>query len=107
MSNVAVIMSVYKNDDLCYLKESVNSILGQSYLCDFFIYVDGDIPSEMSDYLDSIHQHKNVQLICNHINNGLAYALNELINLTKSYEYIARMDSDDISYSDRISKQEA
>lgn len=98
-------MSVYKNDKLEFLKQAIGSVLEQTYKCDLFIYIDGELPEETSNYLNSIGTHQRIFLNGNDKNHGLAYALNFLIDMTKDYEYIARMDSDDVCRSDRIYRQ--
>lgn len=104
---VAVIMSVYKSDDPDALLDAFNSMLGQTYPCDIFIYRDGLIPKALGDVLEKIATFSNVSLVASEKNKGLAYALNVLIDkvMTKNYDFIARMDSDDISRINRVEMQ--
>lgn len=106
---VAIIMSVYRSDNLAYLQMAVDSIINQSYHnLVLFIYRDGCVPKNVNEYLSFLTKNPKIKLILNDDNLGLAYALNNLIDVViqeKSYEYIARMDSDDISRLDRILKQ--
>lgn len=106
-SNVAVIMSLYKNDDASFFKEAVNSILNQSVFCDLIIYRDGLVTPQLERELIFFEGLDNVYVIRNDVNFGLANGLNVMINycLVKKYSYIARMDSDDISMPDRIKSQ--
>ena len=106
-SNVAVIMSLYKNDDKYFFKEAVNSILEQSISCDLVIYRDGLVPSHLETELLLYEKLDSVTVIRNNLNLGLAHALNVMINycLIEKYTFIARMDSDDISMFDRIESQ--
>lgn len=104
---IAVIMSVYKNDQLKYVQQSVESILSQTFQnFDFYIQFDGTLRIEVELYLRSI-QDERLKINIRSENKGLAYSLNELINivLPLGYEYIARMDADDISKSNRFEKQ--
>lgn len=105
--DVAVIMSVYKSDCPDMFKEAVASILNQSYTCDLYIYQDGEIPRGLKSELDIIRGLGNVYIFSSNVNKGLAHGLNFLIDKTRhrSYKYIARMDSDDISHLNRISRQ--
>lgn len=105
--NVAVIMSVYKSDVLEALKGAVCSILDQTYPCDLFIYRDGFVDVEMQSYIDQISKHDSVNIISGATNLGLATGLNKLIDtvMLGSYEFVARMDSDDFSLATRIEKQ--
>ncbi|HIF9086811.1 TPA: glycosyltransferase [Photobacterium damselae] len=100
-------MSVYKSDSPDMLKVAINSILTQSIKCDLLIYQDGDIPKQLADVLDEYIKKSHIKLFVNPINKGLATGLNYLINyaIEHKYDYIARMDSDDISRPTRIERQ--
>ncbi|EKO3593987.1 glycosyltransferase [Vibrio metschnikovii] len=109
-NSVAIIMSVYINDSVDILKESVISILGQDFdKIKLFIYRDGNVNSDIEDYLSKLSSEEDrVYYIRSEKNNGLAFALNQLIDIIvekDEFKYIARMDSDDIAKKDRISKQ--
>lgn len=107
MNKVAVLMSVYKNDRLPFVELAVNSVLQQTYQqFDFFIIADGMLDKEVDDFLLKVKDNRIV-LYKNKQNKGLAKSLNELLRivLSKEYEYIARMDADDISLPERIAKQ--
>ncbi|MGO2498847.1 MAG: glycosyltransferase [Vibrio litoralis] len=104
---VAVIMSVYRNDKLVFLKESVTSILEQTYPnIDFFINIDGSVSDDIDAYLNEI-KFENVFVHRNIDNKGLAFNLNQMIKKLdlSNYCYIARMDADDVSISSRIYEQ--
>lgn len=100
-------MSLYKNDKLIYLKQAVNSILGQSYSnFDFYIQCDGEISKDCDDFLNNINDTRVFVRKRAH-NMGLAFSLNEMLKiiLKKEYKYIARMDADDICVTNRFQKQ--
>jgi hypothetical protein len=110
MRKVAVIMCVYCQDDAAQLKEAVNSILGQTHNeTDLFIYRDGLVHPALEDYLIASEGFDSrISVYRSNSNHGLAYGLNFLIAkvLAKSEcQFIARMDSDDVSRNKRISKQ--
>ena len=107
MNNVAVIMSVYKSDSEEHLKNAIESILLQTIECDLLIYIDGNISEPLSKVIYSYDHLSNIQIFSSSINRGLAFALNFLIerSLEHEYNYIARMDSDDYSYPNRLEKQ--
>ena len=108
-NTIAVIMSLYKNDTLVFVKLAVESILNQTYnQFDFYIQYDGYIPQEVDEYLTGL-QDERIHIYRREDNKGLAYSLNELLTivLSKDYEYIARMDADDISLPERFAKQVA
>ena len=107
---VAVIMSVYDGDNIQYVEQSIDSILSQSYKkLSLFVYLDGVTNNNIRSYVEGIaDNYSNVYSFYSKDNNGLAYALNFLINKVKTmgnYTYIARMDADDISDIERISEQ--
>ncbi|HFF8524483.1 TPA: glycosyltransferase [Providencia rettgeri] len=108
-SSVAIIMSVYKNDKLDHIKEAINSICIQKNITPLIlIYIDGKIPQQQFEYLESLYNDHIIELISSKSNQGLSFALNTLIDKALTYphiEYIARMDSDDISYPTRLSVQ--
>ena len=105
--SVAIIMSVYLNDKLDYIKLSVDSILNQNYTdFDFYILFDGPIRDDVHGYLTTINDPR-ITIIERKINKGLAISLNELLQivLPKGYEFVARMDADDISLPTRFERQ--
>lgn len=106
-ANLAVLMSVYSGDNLYFIKKAISSILLQSYSnFNFFILVDGPVSEEIITHLESLDDSR-IKLVKNHNNSGLASSMNYLlttINL-EQFEYIARMDADDISHPERFSKQ--
>lgn len=107
MCKLAVIQSVYKNDNPEYLKLSLESILNQTRK-DFTIFlgIDGKISDDLWNVINNIVDDR-LQVIANKENRGLASMLNDLLDrcCREGYEFIARMDSDDISVSDRFEKQ--
>lgn len=106
-NDLAVIMSLYKNDRLEFVKLAVESILGQTYMnFDFYIQYDGPIRPEVDGYLSDLTDER-VKIQRRVENKGLAWSLNELLAVVmpQGYEYIARMDADDISLPDRFDKQ--
>jgi glycosyltransferase involved in cell wall biosynthesis len=108
MTDLAVIMSVYKNDKLNFLKESVQSILDQTFSkFHYYIIFDGPVAQDIDNYLTSIIDCR-LKLFRFEKNGGLARALNFLLEVVlkdQEYELIARMDSDDISSPLRFEKQ--
>lgn len=104
---VSVIMGVFNQWDEKVLKESVDSILKQTYSnLEFIIWDDGSYPdaAKIIQKLDGLDE--RIIVAGKEENRGLAYSLNECIRLAKG-KYIARMDADDISKPLRIEKQVA
>lgn len=108
MTDLAVIMSVYKNDNLNFVKEAVRSILDQSFTkFHYYIIFDGPVASDVDNYISSISD-KRIRRYRLETHGGLANALNYLLvvilNISE-YKLIARMDADDISISSRFEIQ--
>lgn len=104
---VAVIMSLYKSDVLDFVKIATESILDQCYSeYDFYIQYDGYVQNDVDDYLSSIDDAR-IHINKRNENKGLAYSLNEMLSrvLPLGYDFIARMDADDISLPERFHKQ--
>lgn len=102
---VSVLMCVY-NTPAQYLQEAIDSILGQTYEnIEFVIVDDGSNREETLECLEKrAEEESRIKLIHNPNNIGLTGSLN--VGLGEcSGDYIARMDADDISMSDRIEKQ--
>ena len=99
---VSVIMSVYNTKEE-YLRESIESILNQSY--EFFEFIIIDDASDrwcsmiLEEYID-----KRIKLLKNKVNLGLTKSLNKALDISKG-QYIARMDSDDVAYPNRLERQ--
>lgn len=102
MELVSVIMSTY-NTDSEMLKESINSILNQTYKnIELIIVNDGSNKDDLK-VIKSFNDNR-IRVVNNKVNEGLAISLNKAIDISNGI-YIARMDSDDISYKHRIEKQ--
>ena len=107
MKSLIVIQSLYRNDKPEYLAKSIQSVLFQSYRdFTYYIGIDGPIGKELRDVLDSISDSR-IKILENKENKGLAGILNDMLVKCKEegYEFIARMDSDDIAQLDRFEKQ--
>lgn len=101
---ISVIMSVYNTKEE-YLKDAINSVLNQTFKNFEFIIINDCSDEKTTQILESYNVlDKRIILISNSQNLGLTESLN--IGLSKSSgKYIARMDADDISFSDRFEKQ--
>ncbi len=105
MHLVSVLMCVY-NTKLSYLKESIDSILNQTYKeLEFVIVNDGSTDTEVCDYLNTLpNNDSRIKLVNLEENMGLTKALNKGLDMCHGF-YIARMDADDISKPERIEQQ--
>ncbi|MDE6753259.1 MAG: glycosyltransferase [Muribaculaceae bacterium] len=103
----SVLMSVYKNDKPEYLKQAIDSIsIEQSLKPDeIVLVVDGPVPESLNIMIQNLSKAlSSLKVIPLKENVGLGKALNIGMEHV-SNELVARMDSDDISLSDRFEKQ--
>ncbi len=98
---ISVVMSVYNGER--YLRESIESILGQTYRnFEFIIINDGSTDSTREIILS--YDDPRICLIDNEENIGLTRSLNKGLGIARG-EYIARMDADDVSMLNRFESQ--
>lgn len=103
----SVLMSVYKNDKKEFLIEAIESLLNQTLLPNEIVIVqDGEIPFELEKVLKNykVKNHSIFQIVQLEKNYGLGIAMKKGIEYC-NYEWIARMDADDISHPKRFEKQ--
>lgn len=108
--DMVVLMSVYKNDNTEHLKLSIESILNQTYQkFVLLIGVDGVVKDALVEVLKGYETDDRVRVFWFKENRGLTAVLNNLLEEGKKLQpkYIARMDADDISKTDRFEKQVA
>lgn len=86
-----------------YLKTAVNSIISQTHKDFELIIVDDGSKDNSLGYLNGLKE-KQIKLIKNKTNIGIAKSLNKAIRLSKG-KYIARMDADDIANPTRLKTQ--
>lgn len=98
---VSIIMGIYNCED--YLKESIDSIISQTYtnweliMCD-----DGSTDNTYDIAMEYMKKNrKKIILLKNEKNMGLNYTLNKCLSKAKGL-YIARQDGDDISVNNRL-----
>jgi len=100
---VSVLMPVYNGEK--YLHQAIDSILGQTFT-DFEFLIINDGSTDSSAELIESYNDPRIRLVHNKTNLKLIETLNKGIRLARG-QYIARMDCDDISMSERLSKQVA
>jgi glycosyltransferase involved in cell wall biosynthesis len=97
---VSVVMTVYNAAP--YLRDSMRSILDQSYRDLEFIIIDDGSTDDSLKIIKSFHDDR---IVCvSRENKGVPKSSNEGIKIAHG-KYIARQDADDISSRDRIKKQ--
>ena len=108
MPDLVVIMSVYQNDKFKFIKESVQSILNQTFTqFHYYIIFDGPVAEDIDFYITELKDDR-IKFFRLEKNGGLAAALNFLLKIVLNnpeYKMIARMDADDISLPVRFEKQ--
>jgi len=98
---VTVLMPVLNGER--YLKEAMESILRQTLSDLEFLIVDDGSKDQSVNVIKSFKDER-IRLVINERKLGLSASLNKGIQLAKG-EYIARMDSDDISHPNRLAEQ--
>lgn len=99
---VSIIMSEY-NTNIELLKESIKSIMNQTYDNFELIIIDDCGKNDVKKISDEFNDPR-IKVYKNSKNNGLVYSLNKAIKISTG-KYIARMDTDDYSYPNRLKKQ--
>ncbi|MEZ2718662.1 glycosyltransferase [Niallia circulans] len=100
-TKVSVIMPVYNSE--LYLRESIESVLTQSFTDFEFIIID-DGSSDNSLSIIKSYNDERINVVINEENLGIVDSLNKALMIAKG-TYIARMDADDICHKDRLSIQ--
>ena len=100
---ISILMSVFNDQE--NIDNAVTSILKQTYENFEFLIID-DFSSDYTYEKLISHQKKDdrIKIFRNEKNLGLTKSLNFLLYKSRG-EFIARQDSDDISFVDRLSKQ--
>ncbi|MCT2347464.1 glycosyltransferase family 2 protein [Bacillales bacterium AN1005] len=98
---ITIFMPVYNTEK--YIAESINSILNQTYK-NFELLIIDDGSSDRSVEIIKSYKDNRVNLIRNEKNMGLPYTRNLGLKMAKG-DYIAIMDSDDISDRERLERQ--
>lgn len=103
MPQVSVILPVY--NAAAYLKESIDSILAQTFT-DFEFVIINDGSTDRSEGIIKEYNDERIKYYKNEGNKGLIYTLNKAIDVAEG-AFIARMDADDIALPQRLQEQVA
>jgi glycosyltransferase involved in cell wall biosynthesis len=98
---VTVLMPLYNGEQ--YLREAIESILGQTF-SEFELLVLDDGSTDAGPRIVKGYRDPRIRLLSNDANLGIAATLNRGIRLANG-RYIARMDCDDVSLPDRLRRQ--
>ena len=99
---VSVVMPNFNTEPI-YLRLAINSVLNQSF-SDLELIIIDDYSENDSLKIITEFKDDRIKLLRNEKNLGVARTLNRGLNLSKG-KYIARMDSDDICFSNRFAEQ--
>jgi glycosyltransferase involved in cell wall biosynthesis len=106
--NVAVIMSVYRNDSPERLAKALDSLIRQDGIdadrVRIYLAVDGPV----SDAITQVIAAKRAdiyKLLTFDTNRGLQFVLNDLIAVLEDEAFVFRMDADDVSHPERVVRQ--
>lgn len=102
MVKVSVLVPVYKTK-LEYLKESIESILNQSFK-DLELVIVDDCPNDSREEFIKGYSDSRIRYYKNDKNLGISETRNKLLSLARG-EYIAIFDHDDISLPNRLQLQ--
>lgn len=103
--NFSLLLPVYYKDKAEWLAVALDSILKQSILpTEIIIIQDGKITSKLSKEINDFQKKTGCKWLKLAKNKGLANALNEGLKAVK-YDWVTRLDSDDINLPDRYQKQ--
>jgi hypothetical protein len=109
MMKVVFIMVVHESDCAVHLKDSLHSIYLSASMCtcdtNVFIRTDGAISSEKIEIIRDARKYVSIDLFQGEREIGLTRNLNYLIQKTKGYDYIFRLDPDDLCLPPRIKTQ--
>lgn len=101
-------MSVYKSEKAEYLNQALKSVWDEQTLkpMEIILVEDGPLGDDLLDVIDKFNSHLDghLKILVNEQNLGLTKSLNKGIGAVEG-DYVARMDSDDISMPDRFDKQ--
>ena len=103
MEKYSVLMSLYKKEHPEYLRLALDSMINQTIKPDEIVLVeDGPLTDELYKVVEEYKPY--LTIVVNKKNLGLGLALNEGLKACRN-ELVARMDTDDISKTDRCEKQ--
>ncbi len=102
---ITVLMSFY-NEKESYLRQSIESILSQTFTNFEFLIIDDNSTDETCKALVRDYAAKDTRIVIveNSQNIGLTRTLNKGIAISKG-EFIARIDADDLAEKNRLEKQ--
>lgn len=100
---ISVGIPFYNAED--YLADSIRSVLAQTYpYWELILVDDGSTDGSLKIAQEFSAKDNRICIISDGLNKKLPARLNQIINEAK-YDYIARMDADDLMHTERLQKQ--
>ncbi len=106
MTNFSVLLSVYRKERASWLRESLESVFGQTVRPSEVVLVeDGPLTAELDAVVgEFVRREPCLKVVKLSVNGGLGAALNEGLKHC-THELVARMDTDDICKPNRFERQ--
>ncbi len=101
-TEVDIILPNYNSSD--FIETTIASVISQTYKNWNLIIVDDCSDEKTKKILNKYSQNKNIQIVFLEKNKGAAFCRNHALELSKS-EYVAFLDSDDVWFPDKLTKQ--
>lgn len=102
ISNVGVSIAIPIYNAEKYLEDAIKSVIFQKYeKWELFLINDGSIDQSMQIAKKYVQLDSRIKIIDDGVNKRLPYRLNQIVELS-NFDYIARMDADDIMHPDRL-----
>lgn len=100
---VSIGMSVYNNEQT--VRRALASMVRQTFK-DWELILFDDCSTDATVKVAQSFDDERIRLICDHERRGLAYRLNQAVDMARGV-YFARMDGDDVSLPERLARQVA
>ena len=101
-TEVDIILPNYNSSE--FIEQTIDSVIGQTHKNWNLIIVDDCSDEKTKKILNKYSQNKNIQIVFLDKNKGAAFCRNHALELSKS-EYVAFLDSDDVWFPDKLTKQ--
>lgn len=102
----SVLLSIYNKENPNFLKQALDSVFNQSLPpLEVVLVKDGPLTQELDQVIEVyLQKYPILKIIVLEKNRGLGFALNEGLKYC-SYDWVARMDTDDICFFNRFEEQ--
>ena len=101
-TEIDIILPNYNSSE--FIELTIDSVIGQTQKNWNLIIVDDCSDEKTKKILNKYSQNKDIQIVFLDKNKGAAFCRNNALELSKS-EYVAFLDSDDVWFPDKLTKQ--